>query len=284
MKLNFLMSFKFHLIQVGCPDAKVNLISPHVHTLRSCLDDCHWFPPPASGACILTHLLPSLNFHTLDCGLLSSNGWPNFTALPESWHRLQMHRVAQGPLTPLAWVPAWPSGVSKAGASHSSHPPSCLQDTGLHWGLFGGFFDSSRPHLLTYPSLTVSYLLPRTKPKGTARSQHAVVVAQKQFTHRHTEELVNWQEQTGMLRISDMHLDNCHTVWDKEEHHRNGDFILSVPSKLLKSMCQQHKPAHAEALINQSSVNQCWTRGWSSWGQEMKRLIWLMTFWWDLAL
>lgn len=48
---------------------------------------------------------------------------------------LQMHIVTQGPLTLLARAPAWPSGASSAGASHSSHPPTCLQDTSLCWGL-----------------------------------------------------------------------------------------------------------------------------------------------------
>lgn len=84
----------------------------------------------ASGAWLyFVSSLAQPEFHPHDCGLLSGDGWPNIMALPESWHKLQMHRVSQGPLTPLARAPAWPSGASRAGASHSSHlparPPAC---------------------------------------------------------------------------------------------------------------------------------------------------------------
>lgn len=57
-----------------------------------------------------------------------------------------------GSLTPLAQVPARPSGASRAGASHSSHPPTCRQDTALLWDLTAGFFGKL---LLAIPSPTV---------------------------------------------------------------------------------------------------------------------------------
>lgn len=124
--------------------------------------------------CISTHPMPNLNFHPHDCRLLSADGWPNIAALPESWHRLQMHIVTQGPLTLLAPAPAWPSGAARAGASHSSHPPTCLPvrhgpplrpSDRLH---------SSHSHLLTSLSLSAAH--------GTLTRQHAVLV-QNQFTH-----------------------------------------------------------------------------------------------------
>ncbi|KAM9774663.1 uncharacterized protein ACBT44_002083 [Syngnathus typhle] len=44
-------------------------------------------------------------------GLLTGDGWPNISAVPDSRHKLQMHTVTQGPFTLLAQVPAWPSGA-----------------------------------------------------------------------------------------------------------------------------------------------------------------------------
>ncbi len=121
----------------------------------------------ASGAWLyFDSSLAQPEFHPHDCGLLSGDGWPNITALPESWHRLQMHRVSQGPLTPLARAPAWPSGASRAGASHSSHLPACLparHSTPLR--PLDGLCRSCR-YLLISSLPTGSYPPPRTKPMG----------------------------------------------------------------------------------------------------------------------
>lgn len=108
--------------------------------------------------------LAQLEFHPHDCRLPTGDGWPNITALPESWHRLQMHRVTQGPLTPLAWAPAWPSGASRAGASHSSHPPARLPARQPSAETFRppSQLPLPPPHL----PIANTYLLPRTKPMG----------------------------------------------------------------------------------------------------------------------
>lgn len=56
--------------------------------------------------------------------------WP--TVLPGSWHKLQMPGLTQGPLTLIGTSPpppSWPSGASRASASHTSHPPARQHST-----------------------------------------------------------------------------------------------------------------------------------------------------------
>ncbi|KAK5877291.1 hypothetical protein CesoFtcFv8_024811 [Champsocephalus esox] len=83
-----------------------------------------------------------------------------------------MHRVTRGPLTPLAGAAAWPSGASRAGASHTSHPPAFLhaRNSPLLRPLDQLLRSSS--YLLTSLSPTVSYLLPRTEPRDIKEPAH----------------------------------------------------------------------------------------------------------------
>lgn len=180
IKLDFLMSCNFYFT---CQSQTCSFSYPYSQILFG------WLPliPGTSTqhqvrGNISTHPLPNLSFHPHHCRLLSGNGWSNMALLPESWHRLQMYRVTRGPLTPLARAPAWPSGASRAGASHSSHPPACLPARHSPPLRPSDRLHSFCSHLFTSLSPAVSYLLPRTEPMGHQKSQHAVV-AQNPFTY-----------------------------------------------------------------------------------------------------
>lgn len=115
--------------------------------------------------CISTHLLPNLNFTlmTTGCWLVTAGRTSRLCQNFDTgcrfteWHRipsLHWRGPPPGHLVPLEQVPV----------THHTRPPTCLQDSPplrpsdrLH---------SSRFHLLTSLSPTVSYLLPRTKPVG----------------------------------------------------------------------------------------------------------------------
>ncbi|CAK6952033.1 Hypothetical predicted protein [Scomber scombrus] len=121
----------------------------------------------------------------------SERGREQSITFAAEWRRLAVHhhpaRIltqaadAQGPLTPLAWTPAWPSGASRVGASHSSLPParppasSPACKTRPSTEAFG---PASRlpllpPHL---PSANSELSPAQDRTSGTLTSQHAVVV------------------------------------------------------------------------------------------------------------
>lgn len=108
------------------------LILPPVHKLRSYLDDCHWLPTcHHSIRCvvrILIHPLPILYFTLATGGCLlvmadcsariltqATDAWTDTGSPHPHWHEPP--------------PPSWPSGASRASASHTSHPPARQHST-----------------------------------------------------------------------------------------------------------------------------------------------------------
>lgn len=227
--------------------------------------------------------LAQLEFHPHDCRLRTGDGWPNITALPESWHRLQMHRVTQGPLTPLAWAPAWPSGASRAGASHSSHPPACK--TALCWDLQTGF---TAPASTSSPPYRQQLSAAQDQAHGTWKHQCAVAVQ--------NHDLGAGAEQ-AMFRISHVRLNRLSLCLFETKRNVRGKrsqatshFVLC----LFKANCWRGidvLPVQAcscrnphQSFLCQSMLGWKKSPGRSSEEQKMKALIWLMTSQWTLAL
>lgn len=136
ISLNFVMSSNFYFAQVVCPDAKANPTLTPFHTLRSYLDDRHWFPPcPRGIRCRADfRLIPCPTWIFRPAGLCEWRMLPeHYCSAKNVWQEVQMQRVIQCPLTPLAQVPTQPSGDSAVSASLSLWPPTSLQDMSLHW-------------------------------------------------------------------------------------------------------------------------------------------------------
>lgn len=295
------MRSNFYFTQVCCPDAKADLAHTATRTLRSYLDVCHWLPAcQHSIRCMVsTHPLPNLSFHPHDCKRLSGVGWPNIAALPASWHRLQMHRVTQGPLTPAPRLPSRPPPCRQHTPSpghlvpleqvpfiHRSH----LQDTALRWGFRTGF---TAPDHTSSPRSRQQRVIwcPGPSPRGieepTRRS------CSESAHTRDVERLGLSREQTNR----DVHNKLCVLrqivtlrVPDKEECRgkaQPGNQSLCLVCwrriDLSPGQTSSRKNPH-QSFLCQSMLGWKKSPGRSSWEQKMKAQIWLMTFQWTLAL
>ena len=165
------MSSNFYFTYASCPTAKSSLALPAIHTLRSYLEGCHWFPARQTQhqvrGCISTHPLPNLNFTlaTAGCWLTMAGPTPRLCHNPDTvcgcpeWHRV--------PSPPLAWpLPGHLVPLEQVPVTRHTRRPSCLPDRPplrpSEW------LHSSHFHLLTSLSPTVTYLLPKNSPVGHA--------------------------------------------------------------------------------------------------------------------
>lgn len=117
------------------------------------------------------------------------------------WHRVpsfHWHGSLPGHLVSPKQVPV----------THHTRPHACKTRASTEGFLVASSIaPPTPPHLpLANGKLSAAQNQTQGDSKEPARSCSCSEAVQT-HSHKHDEELVNWQEQTGMLRISDMHLD-----------------------------------------------------------------------------